>query len=232
MKHILPYSIFETAKNAEPFIVLPSKSLKNNYSQIKSCVDLVLKTLQLKGADLMMEIAMVETRLGTLNGSIRTSGNGGRGVWQIDKIAFDDARDIKNHPQLKKYHYLVKTNLGIDLSTIQWDDCNKLIIGCIVSRLIMVLKNFTPNEVSRKQRALQWKKFYNTSAGLGTPEKYWNTVQECLKTLNIPDKWAGLTYLQADAPVYVNNNQLDNGMYKAAPDSTRVSKPIHNIQTL
>jgi hypothetical protein len=181
----------------------------------------------------MIEIAMVETRLGTLNGSIRTSGNGGRGAWQIDKIAFDDVRDIKNHPQLKKYLSLIKTKLGIDILNLEWDDCNKLIIGCIVARLVMFLKNITPNDTSRRERAIQWKKYYNTSAGRGTPEKYWKIVQECLKSLNIPDKWAGLTYAQSDISIYAaNNNQKGNELYKTAPDSTRVVKPLNKVQNL
>lgn len=225
MKHILSFHLFEASSSVSPYNVLPTNNLKANYGKVKDCINIVLKTLHLKGFDLMLEIGMVETGLGTIDGSIRTSGDGGRGIWQIDRVAFNDVKNIKKFPHLKKYHDLVKNHLGIDINSLVWDDCNKILIGCIFARLVIFLKNITPNETSRKERALQWKKYYNTSAGKGTPEKYWKVVQDFYKILKLEDKWAGISYNQADVATYSNNIQ-DNDYYKISPDSTKVHKKI------
>lgn len=204
MNYLLSFKLYENTLNLGDVLVLPTTNMKNNYTKTIKSIDLVLKAMGLNsGRELLKEIPMVETRIGTIPGTIRTSGNGGRGLWQIDKIAFDEVRNTSRHPQLIKYINNIKQNLGIDIKKLVWNDCNKIIIGCIFARLLMVIKSLEPDDKSRVIRAQQWKKHYNTSAGKGTVEKYWQVVQECIKSLGLPDPYQGKNYEEAQivAPI-------------------------------
>lgn len=175
-------------------------NMRTNYKNINNAIDQALKLLysgkKIGGKELLIEIAMVESYLGTHKSTIRNSGNAGRGPWQIDKIAFEDTKNIKAHPGLKKYLSTLNTN-GIDWLNVQWNDCNKLVYGAIAARLFWLLK---PDPISNttEGRAKQWKKDYNTSAGSGTPQKYMQRIQYCANTLKpnrTPHILAPNTYL-------------------------------------
>lgn len=226
MKYFKPYYIFEALEGANSLMINPSTNMKDNYEKVIKCIDLTLKGLNLKyGKELLKEIPMVETRLGIIQGSVRTTGNAGRGLWQIDEISF---KEIKRNPKITKYLELAKKNLGLDFTKLVWNDCNKLLVGCVVARLLMMVKDFTPNDSSRLLRAKQWKKYYNTYAGTGTIKKYWSMVAETYKTLGIKDFYENISYEQAlnpKAPIIAKQNEPSkNDKYNVEADSTKVFK--------
>lgn len=168
---------------------LPSigkENMRKNYQDISSAIDQALKLLysgkKLGGKELLMEIAMAESYLGTHKSTIRTSGNAGKGPWQIDKIGFKETKNYKAHPGLKKYIATLKKN-GIDWMNIQWNDVNKLVYGAIAARMYWLISP-EPIAPTKEGRAKQWKKFYNTSAGSGTPQKYLQRIDMCSSELD------------------------------------------------
>lgn len=161
------------------------ENMRKNYKDISSAIDKALKLLysgkKLGGKELLMEIAMAESYLGTHKSTIRNSGNAGKGAWQIDKIGFKETKNYKAHPGLKKYIKTLKKN-GIDWMNTKWNDVNKLVYGAIAARMYWLI---SPDPISPtiEGRAKQWKKFYNTSAGSGTPQKYLQRIELCSKEL-------------------------------------------------
>jgi len=173
------------------FTTLPEegkKNMPNNYKNIQAAIDKASRLLysgkKLGGKEFLTEIAMAETYLGTYKGTVRKTA--GRGVFQLDKIGFEETKNIKSHPGLKKYHATLKKN-GIDWAKVKIDDTNKLVYGAIAARLLLLI---IPEAIptTRTARARQWKKYYNTSAGKGTPQKYIDRVEYCYKLLNIDPK--------------------------------------------
>jgi hypothetical protein len=159
-----------------------------NYEYIKTTVDLAITILSdgtksIGGEDFMIEVAIVESDLGTNRNHIRDKGRiGGRGIMQIDEIAFLDTKNLKSHPELKVYHERLLKN-GIDWMNLKWNDCNKPLYSVIAARLLMLTKSFEIAE-STEERAKQWKKYYNSSRGKGTVEIYITKVENFYDTYN------------------------------------------------
>jgi len=174
-------------------------NIKHNYNKIvkasKVAISLLKGKNQLGGKIFLTEIAMAESMLGTDPVSVRTSGSAGRGPWQIDKIAFNETKNVKSHPILKTYHEILRKN-GANWKYVQWNDCNTFLWGSIAARLYLIFQPFTISE-NRVIRAQQWKKYYNTHSGKGSAEEYWNRVQKCYKLLNLKDPYEGLSYKDA-----------------------------------
>lgn len=174
-------------------------AIKSNYKNSTEAINVALSLLkgknELGGKIFLTEIAMVESMLGTDNGSVRTSGNGGRGAWQIDQVAFNETKNVKSHPILKQYHQILKDNKA-NWEYVKWNDCNSFLWGAICARLYLTFQPFTISE-NRVKRAQQWKQYYNTGSGKGSAEEYWNRVQQCYKLLGLKDNYAGLTYDEA-----------------------------------
>ena len=65
----------------------------------------------------------------------------------------------------------LKNRYNLDVSNIKYDDLNDPLIGTAVTRALWKLKpdsiGITPEE-----RAVQWKRDWNTDEGKGTIEKY------------------------------------------------------------
>lgn len=231
MKFLKNYKLFESAEEAKSLMINPTTNMRDNYNKIIKAIDTVNAAFGFStGKELLKEISMVETRLGTVYGSVRTTGTAGRGPWQIDEIAFNDIK-ARGSKEFKGFFNKFMTATGIDLSQVQWNDCNTFLIGCAFARLVMQERNIKSNFDTRLERADIWKKHYNTVAGKGTPEKYWDTVQQCLKALSIKDNETNKTYAMAikerdsllASPDTENQQQytVDN---KARIDSTYVDK--------
>jgi hypothetical protein len=174
---------------------LEKRDMVTNYGLVDKAVSDAINYLNAKhlgGEQFLKEIAMAESRLGTHPNTIRTSGNAGRGIWQIDRIGFEETKNVSSHPILKEYHKNLK-RVGIDWEKVTWDDCNKPLYGAIAARLLLVCKPFKIAE-NRAKRAVQWKKHYNSFAGKGTPEHYWETVKECYAQLNKTDRYPNMDY--------------------------------------
>jgi hypothetical protein len=174
---------------------LAARDMVANYAVVDHAVAKAIEYLDaedLGGKQFLKEIAMVESRLGTHPNTIRTSGSAGRGIWQIDEIGFVETKNIKSHPILKQYHKNLKA-VGIDWSKVTWEDCNKPLYGAIAARLLLVCKPFKIAD-NRAKRAEQWKRHYNSFAGKGTPEYYWEAVKECYAKLDKTDRYPDVNY--------------------------------------
>jgi hypothetical protein len=157
---------------------IKSNDTEYNYISIKETIDIAINMLSdsvdIGGRQFLLEIAMIESRLGTDPNHVRYNGNSGRGVWQLDRIGFEETKNTSSHPSLKIYHKRL-LEFGIDWEKVEWNDCNKPLYGAIAARLLILSKPFKISKY-REVRAMQWKEHYNSHKGKGTPEKYTNIV--------------------------------------------------------
>ena len=116
-------------------------------------------------AKFLVEIAAVETKSGKYWDKTKFAG---MGITQIDKIGFVDC--INRTPKDRKV--LVLDKFGVDMDRLNWEELRHNIPLCfLMTRLIVKLwPEMIPN--THEERALLWKKRYNTVAGKGTPEHY------------------------------------------------------------
>ena len=130
---------------------------------------------------LLRETAIQESNMGQAPGTYKMVddekfGRGSFGVGQVDERNFEDTlarlRGDKGQPKnLVKYVQIFKDKLGIDLTDLEYEDLIDPKLGLIFTRL-HYLKNPDPVPTTVEERAKYWKKFYNTSAGAGTPDEY------------------------------------------------------------
>ncbi len=115
---------------------------------------------------LMCETAATETGYGTMPD--KTRHGAGRGLFQCDKIAFDDviARTRTEHIKVLEQAF------DFDLRAIEWNDLNySPLLAAVICRLhYKLIPEAVPQTL--KGRADYWKKYYNTSAGKGTASDY------------------------------------------------------------
>jgi len=123
----------------------------------------------------LIEIAATETKLGRYPDRTKYAG---MGITQIDKIGFTDT--IKRTP--KKRKDLIRNTFGVDLDNTEWVELRHNIKLCfIITRLFLLLR---PGKIpsTLRERAEYHKKWYNTSAGKSTPEKFMADVEENLNS--------------------------------------------------
>jgi hypothetical protein len=130
---------------------------------------------------LLRETAIQESNMGQTSGTYDMVndpkfGRGSFGVGQVDERNFEDTmsrlRGDKGQPRnLVKYVQRFKDELGIDLTEVEYEDLADPKLGLIFTRL-HYLKNPDPVPTTVQGRSKYWKKFYNTSAGAGTPDEY------------------------------------------------------------
>ncbi|MGK1830029.1 hypothetical protein ACR95S_28065 [Klebsiella pneumoniae] len=112
---------------------------------------------------LCVETAAAETLLGDYKDPTPTSA--GTGLTQVDLGTFEWLRDkYKN----SRYAPVLLNQLGIDLSRTVYAELR-------TSPLMAMLSESIP--ATREARAAYWKKYYNTSAGKGTPQDYIDKCQ-------------------------------------------------------
>ena len=130
-------------------------------------------------------IASTESNFGRTKGSYTPTkdkeGNaiGSVGIFQIDKIAFDEVQKRATTPnEFKKFkknvaiadEYLKET-IGVPLRELTYSDLQDDRASAVVARLLLSLDP-EPIPDTKEERAKHWKKFWNTEAGAGTPEDY------------------------------------------------------------
>jgi hypothetical protein len=170
---------------------LTTKDLQSNYEIIETNVyksfEILYDSIPLDSNkfNFLIEITMVESRLGYFTDYFSNGGTRGKGPWQIDRCAFDATKDIYNHPQLIPYLNRIKEKTGIDWrKEVQWEHCNYVFFGAITAHLYLIVRNLEIHE-SIYARSKQWKVHYNTYMGLGRPQDYLNKVSEVKNKLNI-----------------------------------------------
>jgi len=122
---------------------------------------------------LLREIAHAETGMGTIRD---TTVGCGMGLVQFDEIGFDD---VKSRTRTK-HKRLIKKCFSIDINEVVWEDLRySPLLGFLFCRLkFKLIPAAIPNTMNG--RSHYWKKYYNTSAGKGTPKHYMEMQQVSL----------------------------------------------------
>jgi len=136
----------------------------------KELYDIVDKVVECLGGGnnaraLLLETASAETLCGE---AIDDSWSVGMGVFQFDKIGFNDVKERTS----KSNAYKVYKCFGIDINKVSYSDLRySPLLGAIFCRLkyILVPKPI-PSDI--QSRAEYWKIYYNSVLGAGTPEHY------------------------------------------------------------
>lgn len=117
-----------------------------------------------KAVDMIIETAAAETGLGRVKDLTQGAG---MGLTQFDKYPFDDIKKRSLRLRVK-----ILDKLGVDIALVEWDHLRyNDFLALLFTRLHYWLNSAEIPETI-EDRAKYWKKYYNTSAGKGTPEHY------------------------------------------------------------
>jgi hypothetical protein len=156
---------------------MPTKNMSDNHALIEENLD---RSSQILFGDVpnennkafLLEVAMVESRLGYLTNTYIRGGVRGKGVWQIQRNAFNATKNVRNNPQLQPFLERFKQETGIDwVKDVKWEHCNYVFYGAVAAQLYMIAVGIEPKNTT-VQRAKQWKVHYNTYSGKGRPQDY------------------------------------------------------------
>jgi hypothetical protein len=141
-------------------------------------INKILKSTKLPTISLFLKrIAKVESHYGEHALTFRDGYYGG--IWQVDRIAFEETKNTKAHPKLKKLHHALAIRSHrisalkkrLDWQTIDWKESRKAFISCLAARLYLAtIPESVPDSLNGQ--AQYWKKYYNTSQGQGTEKHF------------------------------------------------------------
>ena len=117
----------------------------------------------------MDRVACVESNNGLDPNTYRNGYHGG--IFQVDRIGFEDTKDTASHPGLIKKYERIEMETGINWPTVEYEDLRKPIHSAIGARLL-VSNNPEPIPANVEDQADYWKKNYNTAEGKGDPSKF------------------------------------------------------------
>ena len=129
----------------------------------------------------LYRIARAESNLGRHASTFREGYFGG--IWQIDKIGFEETQKNGSHPSLNRIHTAVERKFkfpegtplghlpGVKWKEASWKDCLIPAYSCVAARLLLAIKQGKIPD-SLEGQAKYWKEHYNTSAGSGTVEHF------------------------------------------------------------
>ena len=137
-------------------------------------VDSKLKEIFGDDHGFMQRVACMESNYGTDPNTYRPNYHGG--IWQVDKIGFDDTQNVASHPGLKGKFEKIQTATGISWQDTSWDDLQKPMYSGIAARLY-VSNIPAPIPTDVRGQAEYWKKYYNTEKGKGTVEDFISRCQ-------------------------------------------------------
>lgn len=126
---------------------------------------------------LMRKTVAHESHYGTHPNTFREGYYGG--VAQVDPIGFEDTQDVKAHPGLRRKYDQIRQHFGINWEDVQYEDLVDPLHSVIAGRLryMNVPKRVPEDDYGQ---AKYWKKYYNTDAGKGTPEKFLKSIRNHL----------------------------------------------------
>lgn len=122
----------------------------------------------------LRRIAYVESKDGMDPATYRDGYCGG--IWQVDKIAFEETQKPESHPGLTAKYDAIKAAFKIDGKDLDWlkvvwDDLKKPLYAGLAARLYLsIVEEKIPEDLDKQ--AEYWKKYYNTELGLGKPEDF------------------------------------------------------------
>ena len=128
----------------------------------------------------LRRVAYVESKDGTHSATYRSGYHGG--IWQVDKIGFEDTKNTASHPKLQtKFDAIKKSFTGadgnpLDWRSVEWSDLRKPLYSGLAARLLLTnIPAAIPSDIPGQ--ADYWKKHYNTEAGGGTAKKFEDDVK-------------------------------------------------------
>lgn len=120
-----------------------------------------------KAVHLLLETAAQETKLGTFIDP--TPYYAGAGLCQVDKGTFDWLRDLYANNAVAKR---LKEYFGITLGKVQYVELEHSPLLSFIFCRLRYCAVPAPIPDTLEGRAAYWKKWYNSTAGKGTPEEY------------------------------------------------------------
>jgi hypothetical protein len=161
----------------DEYQIMPAKDINSNYVLINKTINNTTDILYAGEANndtklFLYEIAVIESRLGYLTTTYTKGGRKGKGVWQIERGAFNATKNIKMYPQLKPYLERLKMETGIDwVNDVKWEHCNYVFYGAVAAHLYLIINDVEAKDTVA-ERAKQWKRHYNTYKGNGRASDY------------------------------------------------------------
>ncbi|KAJ6644147.1 hypothetical protein Bhyg_09113 [Pseudolycoriella hygida] len=162
-----------------PFCILAANPLVSEGKGEDVVCDTIAKIKQsgifADDANIMRRIAYAESLFGTHPNTYRSGYNGG--IWQVDKIGFEDAKDIQSHPNLGKLWSKIEILLNKQRNNIKWEDLRKPLFSGVFARIrLYLVPSAIPSDINGQ--AAYWKKYYNSAAGAGTVAGFVNKVND------------------------------------------------------
>lgn len=123
----------------------------------------------------LKRIAKAESDFGRHHSTFRKGYYGG--IWQVDRVGFEETKNVGSHPNLAKLHDAIKAKFswgglpGVDWEKTTWEDCIIPAYSCVAARLYLsTIPERIPDTL--EEQARYWKKYYNTPAGDGTVQHF------------------------------------------------------------
>ena len=112
----------------------------------------------------MDRLACMESNNGLDSGTYREGYYGG--IYQVDKIGFEDTQNVTSHPRLSDKFKKIKEEFGINWPLVKWEDLTTPAYSGIASRLFLSnIPESIPTDPEKQGH--YWKKYYNTKSGKG-----------------------------------------------------------------
>ena len=125
--------------------------------------------------DMLRRIAIVESKDGTDSNTYRQSYYGG--IWQVDKIGFQETQNVASHPSLNNIFVKIQQNLNINWQSVEYNDLLKPFYSALASRLYLYIHSGSiPTDID--QQAVLWRDYYNSGNGAGSSQDFVNRVQQ------------------------------------------------------
>ncbi|XP_031625312.1 uncharacterized protein LOC116341994 [Contarinia nasturtii] len=123
---------------------------------------------------MLRRIAYVESKFGTDQDTYRPGYNGG--IWQIDRIGFDDAMITGSHPKLDQLWKEIEKLLAKEKKDIKWENLRIPLFSGVFARIrLYLVAEALPASNELGAQAKYWKYYYNgagENGGKGTEEEF------------------------------------------------------------
>ena len=119
--------------------------------------------------DIMKRTACAESDNGLNPNTFRDNYHGG--IWQVDRIGFEDTQNVAAHPGLQSKFERIEDRYGIDWTTVGYTDLTKPLYSGIAARLYYS-NNPDPIPENVYDQATYWKNCYNTNEGAGSESRF------------------------------------------------------------
>lgn len=122
----------------------------------------------------LRRLAYVESKDGIDPATFRGGYYGG--IWKVDKVAFQDTKDVITHRALITKYLQIRSAFGFNWTDVQWSDLRKPLYSALAARLF-IFNLATSIPFGIKEQADYWKSFYHAQQGNETTATFVQDVQ-------------------------------------------------------